>query len=328
MAVTSPSDEVVELPPGTTFYLAKDKETFGPHSPAEILSFLNEGIVSPGDLLWTEGMDEWVPIREIIAQAPAAEAETFAPVAPTPVAAEMDALPRWARSSGDGMPKRLSIGVATAIFLHGCLLVTMSLGAAVLFKLNTEKAPPSSPEPAPLEVTMVEEPAEPPPEAPPPPPDQPPPPPPPAIPDVPIPTDIPPPVPQPVSIPEPVITPPKLITTTTPLAPTEPRPPKVARRALPVEPAPAPPAVDAGPSDYLYAPPPSYPYAARQGHEEGTVVLLVSIDAQGLPLSVSVDRSSGFPILDAVAQKQVAHEFRFRVGNSRVLRVPISFQEK
>ncbi len=316
MTVTSPPDDVVVLPPETTFYLSKDAETYGPHSVAEIRSFLETGAVAPDNLIWTEGMEQWASIGEIIPWPHAIAA---------PEAAVSDA-PIWARRVGDGMARRLGVGVVTAFILHLVLLVSLSVGAAALFKLNTEAATPAPPEPTPLEITMVEEPEDAPPPPPPPPDDIPPPP---AIPDVPIPTEMPPPTPQLVTVPQPVITPPTTtVTPVAPLAPPAPKPVKVARRAPPVEAPPASAPVDAGPSDYLDAPPPSYPYAARQGHEEGTVVLLVVINEQGQPVSVTIDRSSGFPILDSVAQKQVANEFRFRVGSSRALRVPISFQEK
>jgi outer membrane biosynthesis protein TonB len=43
-------------------------------------------------------------------------------------------------------------------------------------------------------------------------------------------------------------------------------------------------------------------------------------------VSVTIDQSSGFSTLDRAAQKQVASLYRFKVGNSRVLRIPIAFQ--
>jgi protein TonB len=84
--------------------------------------------------------------------------------------------------------------------------------------------------------------------------------------------------------------------------------------------------VHVGPSDYLVAPPPEYPFAAKQRREQGAVMLLVQVDGAGYPTSVSVSSSSGYSILDNAAQRQVQNEFRFRVGSSRQLLVPVTFR--
>lgn len=81
--------------------------------------------------------------------------------------------------------------------------------------------------------------------------------------------------------------------------------------------------------DYISNPPPPYPDSARRKRQEGTVVLLVEIDAEGLVLAVSIRESSGFSVLDTTAKKTVTN-WRFSpredgVGARRVL-VPISFR--
>jgi protein TonB len=81
--------------------------------------------------------------------------------------------------------------------------------------------------------------------------------------------------------------------------------------------------------DYISNPPPPYPDSARRKRQEGTVVLLVEIDAEGLVLAVSIKASSGFSVLDTTAKKTVIN-WRFSpredgVGARRVL-VPISFR--
>jgi protein TonB len=81
--------------------------------------------------------------------------------------------------------------------------------------------------------------------------------------------------------------------------------------------------------DYISNPPPPYPDSARRKRQEGTVVLLVEIDAEGLVLAVSIKESSGFSVLDTTAKKTVIN-WRFSpredgVGARRVL-VPISFR--
>ena len=51
--------------------------------------------------------------------------------------------------------------------------------------------------------------------------------------------------------------------------------------------------------------PPRYPDIARQNRWEGTVLLRLSIDAQGRVTNVEVARSSGYPVLDAEAAAAV-----------------------
>jgi protein TonB len=62
--------------------------------------------------------------------------------------------------------------------------------------------------------------------------------------------------------------------------------------------------------DYLHNPPPPHLALARRLHGEGTVILKVRVDAQGLPHEVQVDRSSGHDILDQAAAGTV-HGWRF-----------------
>ncbi|MBI4027838.1 MAG: energy transducer TonB [Verrucomicrobia bacterium] len=83
--------------------------------------------------------------------------------------------------------------------------------------------------------------------------------------------------------------------------------------------------------DYLKNPPPSYPERARRLNQEGPVLLAVRVTSAGIPDSVEVDQSSGFPLLDAAAV-QAVKKWRFnpaRLGvipvNSMVV-VPIEFQ--
>ena len=315
------SSDTVAAAAETALYLSKDGEMFGPHSLEEAQKLLESGVISLDDLVWTEGMEQWSAIRDVV-ESPTPESEEVIPVGETSPGSD-SAAPIWASVRSDGISRRLGIGLVTAIIFHVGLVVILTIGAPVIFRLRADAPAVSAPEPAPLEVTMVEEPDPPPPEPvqPPPPPDDPPPPP--AIPDVPIPTDMaPPPPPTPIDIPQPVIAPPT--TMLAPVAPLAmPKPVRVARRVVAVTAAP----VDAGPSDYLYAPAPPYPYAARQEREQGTVILLVLIDDAGAPTSVTVEQSSGYAILDTVAQK-TARDYRFRVGDSRALRVPITFQEQ
>ena len=62
--------------------------------------------------------------------------------------------------------------------------------------------------------------------------------------------------------------------------------------------------VDAAPSGRRNQPP-AYPWLARISGWEGTVVLRVTIEADGHPSAARIVRSSGYPILDQAAQRAV-----------------------
>lgn len=56
---------------------------------------------------------------------------------------------------------------------------------------------------------------------------------------------------------------------------------------------------------YLRNPPPRYPISARRNGEQGTVTLRVLITREGLPASVTVEKSSGSGHLDSAALETV-----------------------
>lgn len=62
---------------------------------------------------------------------------------------------------------------------------------------------------------------------------------------------------------------------------------------------------------YLVPPPAELPLASRRAGESGVVWLLVVVDVRGLPARVQVQRSSGFPRLDAQAVTAM-RQARFR----------------
>ena len=84
-------------------------------------------------------------------------------------------------------------------------------------------------------------------------------------------------------------------------------------------------------AEYLSNPPPTYPEQARRRRQQGTVLLLVHIDAVGQVEKVTVKESSGFATLDRCALATVS-KWRFapaisegRAMPSQVL-VPIRFE--
>lgn len=83
--------------------------------------------------------------------------------------------------------------------------------------------------------------------------------------------------------------------------------------------------------EYSSNPKPPYPEAARRAHKEGTVLLSVTVNADGSASNVEVAQSSGTTILDASAQQTVLH-WRFvpaRLNGESIesnVIVPIKFQ--
>lgn len=78
---------------------------------------------------------------------------------------------------------------------------------------------------------------------------------------------------------------------------------------------------------------PRYPRKARRAGWEGTTVLKVLVNADGAPGRVTVDRTSGFDVLDSAAVKAVEH-WRFHPARrgadaeSSWVRIPVAFRLK
>jgi protein TonB len=61
-------------------------------------------------------------------------------------------------------------------------------------------------------------------------------------------------------------------------------------------------------------PQPPYPLIARESGEQGTVILLLGGDALGNIVSVEVQTSSGFPVLDRATVDFIKRHWRLPVG--------------
>lgn len=72
-------------------------------------------------------------------------------------------------------------------------------------------------------------------------------------------------------------------------------------------------------------PSPVYPAAARATKQQGTVRLLVTVEASGVPSSVSVSSSSGFASLDRAARDTIQRRWRWPSGAVRKYIVPVRF---
>jgi hypothetical protein len=78
------------------YFVQRGEEKFGPYTLAELQEYVQSGRVLPGDLAQSEGMNEWVPVSQILGNIPIHV--TAAPVAVAPPA-ELVALPpnlHWA----------------------------------------------------------------------------------------------------------------------------------------------------------------------------------------------------------------------------------------
>jgi periplasmic protein TonB len=71
-----------------------------------------------------------------------------------------------------------------------------------------------------------------------------------------------------------------------------------------------------------YAPAPNYPIASLRNGEEGTVLLLVKVDATGKPIDVTLKKSSGYRELDKNAMKHVLATWRFHPAMHQGLPIP------
>lgn len=72
-------------------------------------------------------------------------------------------------------------------------------------------------------------------------------------------------------------------------------------------------------------PSPSYPASARSAKQQGTVRLLVTVEASGIPSSVEVTASSGFSSLDRAARDTIQRRWRWPSGGVRKFIVPVRF---
>ena len=59
--------------------------------------------------------------------------------------------------------------------------------------------------------------------------------------------------------------------------------------------------------------------------QDGTVVLLVTVESSGVPSSVEIRTSSGHTLLDTAARDHLRRNWRWPSGESRLFIVPIKF---
>lgn len=71
-----------------------------------------------------------------------------------------------------------------------------------------------------------------------------------------------------------------------------------------------------------YAPAPKYPPLSIRNGEEGTVLLLVKVGADGRPIDASIKKSSGYRELDKNAMKHVLATWRFHPAMQQGIAIP------
>jgi periplasmic protein TonB len=75
----------------------------------------------------------------------------------------------------------------------------------------------------------------------------------------------------------------------------------------------------------LRSPKPFYPSAEQRAKHQGSVRLLVVVEANGAPSTVSVASSSGFPALDEAARDTVQRRWRWASGTAMRTYIPVTF---
>ena len=73
-------------------------------------------------------------------------------------------------------------------------------------------------------------------------------------------------------------------------------------------------------------PDPRYPSIALRNKYQGTVIIEFSVDESGRLISVKVQKSSGFPVLDEEAMETVKNRWRFAPGKPGYFFKPFTFQ--
>ena len=66
-------------------HITRGEESSGPYSLEQVQSYLADGLLLPDDLAWHEGLENWIPLAELVGQPAAPES---APLPPVSVVAE------------------------------------------------------------------------------------------------------------------------------------------------------------------------------------------------------------------------------------------------
>jgi hypothetical protein len=81
------------------YYISRDGQQFGPYTLAEVQRYVADGNILLTDLAHSEGMDQWVPVRQILGNIP------VQPAAPAPAAPNYGQVPVYPQSPLGAAPQ-------------------------------------------------------------------------------------------------------------------------------------------------------------------------------------------------------------------------------
>lgn len=109
------------------WYVCRDQEQEGPISSAQLRNLASSGSLQAEDLVWKEGLSEWVParkVKDLFVKPPASPKRSTPPPQPLPTLAYDDDV----TSSGDNddrAPQKPSVW----LYIGGILLILAGIGA-------------------------------------------------------------------------------------------------------------------------------------------------------------------------------------------------------
>jgi hypothetical protein len=64
-AAPSPQAPPPPPPPAPVWHIAENGQTFGPYTAAQLTQIAGEGRLRPETLVWTAGMESWLPAQQV-----------------------------------------------------------------------------------------------------------------------------------------------------------------------------------------------------------------------------------------------------------------------
>jgi len=141
-------------------FITRGEDSSGPYTLEQVQDYMNQGMLLPSDLAWYEGLDNWIPLEQLIAEVspleepphPAQEAVVAPALSePEPVVAEVAPAP----VKGKSKTKLIIVAVAGLLVASG-----LGVGAWVLLKKDPDKLvqqlPPTNTPSTPVKPTGTE----------------------------------------------------------------------------------------------------------------------------------------------------------------------------
>ena len=96
-------------------HITRGEESSGPFSLEEVQAYLAEGILLPDDLAWHEGLENWIPLAELVGQPAAPESAPLPPVSVVAEAVPVEQVPVESMAS-PGVPTSRNVQPAERVF--------------------------------------------------------------------------------------------------------------------------------------------------------------------------------------------------------------------